>query len=161
MARLCGLILLVGVAWYVVGWIIPVAAFGEPSSAGEAGDAFGGANALFSALALGFLIATLWMQRTELRLQREEFALQREQLALSATAQQQSERAFRQQVQALLMGARMQTAASLSDLCRDMDEAKAVDANRSSTSRHYRDRLRVLLDEADSLYASLDQQYLP
>ncbi len=51
------------------------------SSAGAAGDMFGGLNALFSGLAFAGLIAALFMQRHELSLQRTELELQRRELA--------------------------------------------------------------------------------
>lgn len=43
-----------------------------PPTAAEFGDSFGAANALFSALAFGFLIVTVLMQRRELEFQRKE-----------------------------------------------------------------------------------------
>ncbi len=54
---------------------------------GEIGDAFGMANALFSALAFALLIYTSLLQREELRLQRKEIAENREELKRSADAQ--------------------------------------------------------------------------
>lgn len=62
------------------------------------GDSFGGLNALFSGLAFAGVIATILLQREELRLQRVELENTRKELKRSADAQQQSEKAFRQQV---------------------------------------------------------------
>ncbi|MBP7670663.1 hypothetical protein KA119_00005 [Candidatus Gracilibacteria bacterium] len=53
---------------------------------GQYGDMFGGLNALFSGLAFGGLIYTIYLQTKELELQRTEIKLQREELAKSAKA---------------------------------------------------------------------------
>jgi hypothetical protein len=50
---------------------------------GQFGDLFGSINALFSGLAFAGLIATIYLQRTELALQREELKLQREEMVAS------------------------------------------------------------------------------
>ena len=51
---------------------------GGTSSAGAAGDMFGGLTALFSGLAFAGLITTLFMQRRELEYQRRELSQTRE-----------------------------------------------------------------------------------
>ncbi|WP_109852777.1 hypothetical protein [Aquimarina sp. AU58] len=56
-----------------------------PPTAAEFGDSFGGANAIFSALAFAFLIVTSLLQRKELELQRNE-------LIRSSKAQVKSEK---------------------------------------------------------------------
>ncbi len=50
--------------------------------AGSLGDMFGMSNALFSGLALAFVVFTLFMQKEELKLQREEMSRQRKELKL-------------------------------------------------------------------------------
>ncbi|MFF2907928.1 hypothetical protein [Paenibacillus sp. NPDC057934] len=48
---------------------------------GEFGDMFGSINTLFSGLAFGGIIYTIYQQRAEFKLQREELKLQREEVA--------------------------------------------------------------------------------
>lgn len=61
-----------------------------PPTAAEFGDSFGAANALFSALAFGFLIVTVLMQRKELEYQRKELQDTREEFKQqNATLKQQ------------------------------------------------------------------------
>lgn len=61
-----------------------------PPTAAQFGDSFGAANALFSALAFGFLIVTVLMQRKELEHQRKELQQTREEFKQqNATLKQQ------------------------------------------------------------------------
>lgn len=53
---------------------------------GQFGDMFGAANALFSSLAFGVLIYSIWLQRIELELQREELRETKEELKRTADA---------------------------------------------------------------------------
>jgi hypothetical protein len=55
--------------------------FDKPATSGQFGDTFGALNALFSGLAFAFLIASIDLQRRELRLQREELQMQRQEMA--------------------------------------------------------------------------------
>ena len=81
--------------WCLVGavvlWIIiPTIVMwwkGIPDNAGEIGDVFGAVNALFTAIAFGFLVLTSFLQREDLRIQRKELTLTREELKKSAEAQ--------------------------------------------------------------------------
>ena len=56
--------------------------------AGQVGDSFGAANALFSALALAGVIVTLFMQRMELKRQREDSESNQKELVKSTKMQQ-------------------------------------------------------------------------
>lgn len=58
--------------------LLYTASDGGTSSAGTAGDMFGGITALFSGLAFAGLVTTLFMQRKELELQRKELRQTRE-----------------------------------------------------------------------------------
>lgn len=53
---------------------------------GQFGDMFGAANALFSSLAFGVLIYSMWLQRLELELQREELRETKQELKRTADA---------------------------------------------------------------------------
>lgn len=63
---------------WTLGWKILPALYGEPDSAGTAGDMFGSISSLFSGLAFAGLIATLVLQKVELSLQRRELTDTRE-----------------------------------------------------------------------------------
>ena len=65
---------------------------------GQFGDSFGALNSLFSGLAFAGIIATIIMQRAELKLQRDELRLTREELKKSASAQEASHKALNLQV---------------------------------------------------------------
>lgn len=80
---------------------------------GQLGDLFGVVNSLFSGLAFAGLIYTVYLQREELSLQRKELQLTRDELQRTATAQENSERALRKQVEALETTARLSALASI------------------------------------------------
>lgn len=79
-------------------------------------DMFGAINALFSGLALAGIIYTMLLQKQELRLQRLELKANREDLARAATAQENSERALRQQAENLKVTARLNALSTLMNL---------------------------------------------
>ena len=70
---------LVLASWCLFGWLSIKQEFVE--DAGTFGDMFGAANALFSGLAFGTLIYTVFLQRQELALQRLELRETRRELA--------------------------------------------------------------------------------
>ncbi|MEK3905022.1 putative phage abortive infection protein [Paenibacillus sp. FSL R7-0179] len=69
------LLISIGIVWFLSGLIF-LLPFG-----GEYGDKFGVINTLFSGLAFGGIIYTIYQQRAEFGLQREELKLQREEVA--------------------------------------------------------------------------------
>ncbi len=64
-------------------WPIGLATF-SVEKMGSFGDSYGALNTLFSGLAFAGIIASLWMQKDELRLQREELKSQRIEMARQA-----------------------------------------------------------------------------
>jgi len=58
---------LVVIALWSVSIIIITEIYGIPSNASEAGDMFGGINALFSGLALAGVIFTVWLQSLDVK----------------------------------------------------------------------------------------------
>jgi len=69
------------------------------SDKGLFGDMFGTINALFTGCALGGVIYTIFLQKTELTLQRKELKLTRQELKRSASAQEKSEKNLLKQVE--------------------------------------------------------------
>ena len=90
-------ITLVLVIWVSSIFILPCF-ISTPGDRGLFGDSFGTINALFSGLAFAGIIATIIMQREELKLQREELKLTRKELKKSADAQDASQKALNLQV---------------------------------------------------------------
>jgi hypothetical protein len=85
--------LVVGIAWWrVTMWFVHEYHGGKGEEAQQLAESFGAVNALFSALAFGGVIITLWMQREELELQRRE-------IRASRIAQEKSEKALSKQAQ--------------------------------------------------------------
>lgn len=89
-------IIVICAVWWMVPLLYPV-----PGEAGQFGDMFGVANALFSGLAFVGVVAAILLQRVELQLQREELTetrgeirLQREQM------EEQNESLLRQRFEA-------------------------------------------------------------
>ncbi|GAA0135639.1 hypothetical protein YSY43_24790 [Paenibacillus sp. YSY-4.3] len=74
--KLFNLLKAICVIWIVSGIVL----FFLPDR-GTIGDMFGSINTLFSGLAFGGIIYTIYQQRAEFRLQREELQLQREEVA--------------------------------------------------------------------------------
>ena len=72
--------------------------FGAPADAAAFGDMFGAVNTLFAGLAFAGVIYAIILQQQELKLQREELADTRAEIARSATAQEESQAALREQV---------------------------------------------------------------
>lgn len=70
-------------------------------SRAQFGDMFGSVNSLFSGLAFGGLIYTIYLQRKELTLQRKELVLTRNELMRSAKAQEESEKAMTAQLKSM------------------------------------------------------------
>jgi len=68
------------------------------SDRGTFGDMFGAVNALFSGLAFVALIYTIILQREEISLNRKEIELNRKELKKSASAQDSSQQALKEQV---------------------------------------------------------------
>lgn len=65
---------------------------------GTIGDMFGAVNALFSGFAFAALIYTIILQREEIGINRTEIELNRNELKKSADAQQNSQKALKEQV---------------------------------------------------------------
>jgi hypothetical protein len=66
------------------------------------GEMFGGLNTFFSGLAFAGVIYAILLQRKELKLQREELELTRNELKRSAEAQEESQKALKDQVAELV-----------------------------------------------------------
>ena len=71
------------------------------------GQMFGAVNALFSGLALAGVVVAILMQKEELELQREELIATRQELKRQAAAQESSSRAVENQVQLMLVAAKL------------------------------------------------------
>lgn len=94
------------------------------TSAAQAADMFGAANALFSALAFSGVILAIFLQREELQLQREELVYTRRELEKSAEAQQKSQEALNRQAESLLLAAYLEALTSLRQ-CYEDGEARS------------------------------------
>jgi hypothetical protein len=71
------------------------------------GDMFGAVSTLFSGLAFAGVIYAIFLQRRELELQRYELEMTREELKRSAQAQEKSEVALREQAEAMVLTAQI------------------------------------------------------
>lgn len=94
--------LFIGVVFVILAWILSavIIYYITPnwSDRGTIGDMFGAVNALFSGLAFAALIYTITLQREEIHMNRAEIELNRKELKKSATAQQNSQKALKEQV---------------------------------------------------------------
>jgi len=72
--------------------------FKDWSKSGTFGDTFGAINSLFSGLALGGIIYTIYLQKTELSLQRDELKLTRKEIKRTANAQEASSLLLTEQI---------------------------------------------------------------
>jgi hypothetical protein len=72
------------VALWVITWLV----LKDDPDRGQAGDMFGGLNALFTGLAFAGVIVTILLQREELALQRRELEMTRDELAGARKAQE-------------------------------------------------------------------------
>lgn len=121
-----GLLVLAQALYAFVLWRIS----GDFNRGSQFGQSFEPLGVLFSGLALGALVYTIYLQRHELKLQRaqlefarQELALQREELELSrkelqrsADAQERSERALSLQAKTLATSARVAAMAAISQI---------------------------------------------
>jgi hypothetical protein len=80
---------------------------------GTFGDMFGAVNAVFSGLAFGGIIITIWMQKHELELQRKELISTRTELHRSASSQERSEEALSKQAANLKASAKLSALSTL------------------------------------------------
>ncbi|HRZ21783.1 MAG TPA: hypothetical protein P5184_08955, partial [Bacteroidales bacterium] len=94
------------IIWFVY-LIIGLFTFQDNVNAGAFGDSFGILNTLFSGLALGGVIFTVYQQKKELELQRQELKATREEMQKSTIAQQNSERALSDQVKSMELTAKI------------------------------------------------------
>ena len=83
-----GAFLLVGIIW-IGNLIVGIVAVCDDGKLGEAGDAFGIGNALFSGLAFAAFLVALWMQSEELNLQRQELRDTRAEFARQTAIQRE------------------------------------------------------------------------
>lgn len=81
LTRLYKLFLIVGSVW-VLSILFIYLMFDNGTDRGTFGDSFGGINSLFSGLALGGIIYTIFLQKNELSLQREELKETREEFKI-------------------------------------------------------------------------------
>jgi len=96
------------ISYPIIHCIFPLA-----DDKGALEGAFAPINALFSGLALAAIIYTILLQRKELALQRKEIADNRKELKRTADAQEKSEKAFYEQLEAMLITAKLNTYNSL------------------------------------------------
>ncbi|WP_435623311.1 hypothetical protein [Flagellimonas sp.] len=93
------ILLLVVVGIWVLSAILILVFFDNWETRGTFGDLFGAVNALFSGMAFAGLLYTIILQKQDINLQREEIAANRLELKKSAKAQQNSEKALKEQVE--------------------------------------------------------------
>lgn len=79
------------------------------------GGMFGGIGALFSGLALAGVVVAIKMQKEELELQREELRETRAELHRTAEAQEKMSAASRQQVNTLVVTARLNALTAIAE----------------------------------------------
>lgn len=79
------------------------------------GDSYGAVNSLFSGLAFAGIIYTIILQKKELSLQRDELMQTRIELQRSANAQEKSEKALIQQIDAMSSTAKLNAWKTLVD----------------------------------------------
>lgn len=101
------------VTLWAAAWVLLVLLVPGWAERGQFGDMFGSVNSLFSGLAFGGVIYTIFLQRQELALQRRELELTRTQLARAADAQEKSEKALTLQVETLQRTAQLNALSSL------------------------------------------------
>lgn len=94
---LLSMFIFVIIIWILSGVIVYYVA-SSWSDRGTIGDMFGAVNALFSGLAFAALIYTIILQREEIGMNRAEIELNRNELKKSADAQQNSQKALKEQV---------------------------------------------------------------
>lgn len=103
------LLLLIGTI--IILWLLSIPTIQhlipDHTQRGTFGDMFGAVNSLFSGLALGGIIYTIFLQKKELALQRQELEETRKELRRSANAQEKSQEAFTKQVEAMELTAHL------------------------------------------------------
>ncbi|PRX53623.1 hypothetical protein [Flagellimonas meridianipacifica] len=92
-------LLFVVVGIWVLSAILILVFLDDWESRGTFGDLFGAVNALFSGMAFAGLLYTIILQKQDINLQREEIIANRLELKKSAKAQQNSEKALKEQVE--------------------------------------------------------------
>ncbi len=85
-------------AMWIITYFILKGFNGDLVEFGQFGDSYGALNTLYSGLAFAGIIATIFMQRKELKYQREELELTRKELTKSAQAQDLSQQALNLQL---------------------------------------------------------------
>ena len=142
-----GIVLIVSLTLTLVHFFT-VWRYSYPRSAGEFGDMFGMANALFSGLALGGVVWALVIQQRQLGIQREELSLTRNELELTRhelahSAHETEKMAEAQELVAIL--------AALTTLYNDV-------SNRIARSQHETER-RTLSTTKQALHNQIEIQY--
>lgn len=131
------------IALWSVSIVITTEIYGIPSNASEAGDMFGGINALFSGLALAGVIFTIWLQSLDVKTNQDNL--------------NKSIESNRRSLEIMALSSLIQEADSAlaryerwekSDNAGDYTNAKAK--VRAALSEH-RKKLEVLLDEVQSI----------
>jgi len=105
------LVSLVFILWMLWG-IVVYFTLPEWSQKGQAGDLFGGINALFAGLAFAGVIFTVFLQTRELALQRQELEQTREELRRAAEAQESTQAGINEQVKLLALSTYLSAALS-------------------------------------------------
>lgn len=123
----------------------------NPEGMGQLGDTFGSINALFSGLALGALVYTIYLQRKDLRNQQEQLEMQREDLRLQREEMEKSRGELEKQSK--IQEARFN--ASISQLHAFASQAKIegykVESQDSNFGRHPDDCIKGIQEEAQKI----------
>lgn len=103
---LISIIIGVIILWIVSGFIIYLIGkdWGER---GTIGDMFGAINALFSGLAFAGVLYAIFLQSEDLKIHKTELELNRKELRASANAQNQAQKALREQVTQMQLTAKL------------------------------------------------------
>jgi hypothetical protein len=138
-------LLLAALAVWILYWIAIRVAYPDNSrgARGQFGDAFGAANALFSAFAFAGLIYTILLQRDELALQRHELKQTRE-------VMKEQERQLAAQNATLRLQSFENTFFQLLRLHSDI--AESISANIGGSMFRGREAFRVGIEEFDARY---------
>lgn len=128
---------------------------------GTFGDMFGAVNALFSGLAFAGVIYAIYLQRKELELQREELRSTRLELARSAVAQEKSEEALRQQVQAAEFSQRIAAINNMLEFAQECFRRLRIESigpKEKVEVERWAARRSELIEELNKVYQQLFQQ---
>ena len=145
---------------FLISFYLSYYGFKDWKTRAQFGSSFGAFSALFSGLAFGGIIYTIFLQRQELSLQREELEMQRQELELNrrelsrtADAQEKSEKALLGQMRLLNTSAKIDAYNSMINFYNA--KADNMISNGKSgyvnlkKSEEYSEKIEVLLKEIE------------